>query len=83
MNFITFLQNYTVEIFYLPLVVTPYSDDLFFMPVFASLYPLLSPDVPRISRHHQAVTRGDKIKPLNTLSKDRKVEINLFLRIMM
>ena len=60
-------QNYTVEIFYLPLVIVPYSEDLFFMPVFASLYPLLSPDVPRISKHHQAVTRGDKIKPLTNL----------------
>ncbi|MPC26511.1 Sec1 family domain-containing protein 2 [Portunus trituberculatus] len=62
-------MNYTVEIFYLPLVIVPYSEDLFFMPVFASLYPLLSPDVPRISKHHQAVTRGDKIKPLAGLGE--------------
>lgn len=62
-------MNYTVEVFYLPLVIVPYSEDLFFMPVFASLYPLLSPDVPRISKHHQAVTRGDKIKPLTGLGE--------------
>lgn len=62
-------MNYTVEIFYLPLVIVPYSEDLFFMPVFAPLYPLLSPDVPRISKHHQAVTRGDKIKPLTGLGE--------------
>lgn len=62
-------MNYTVEIFYLPLVVVPYSEDLFFMPVFSSLYPLLSPDIPRISKHHQAVTRGDKIKPLTGLGE--------------
>lgn len=70
-NILTWMgnMNYTVEVFYLPLVVVPYAEDLFFMPVFTSLYPLLSPDVPRISKHHQAVTRGDKIKPLTTLNE--------------
>ncbi|KAG0727468.1 Sec1 family domain-containing protein 2 [Chionoecetes opilio] len=62
-------MNYTVEILYIPLVVAPYNEDLFFMPAFTPLYPLLSPDVPRIAKHHQAVSRGDKIKPPTALSE--------------
>ncbi|XP_042217160.1 sec1 family domain-containing protein 2-like isoform X1 [Homarus americanus] len=62
-------MNYTAEIFYLPLVVAPYSENLFFMPPFSTLYPLLNSDVRRISKLQQACGKGDKIKPVENLGE--------------
>ncbi|XP_045623964.2 sec1 family domain-containing protein 2 isoform X2 [Procambarus clarkii] len=62
-------MNYTVEIFYIPLVIAPYSENLLFMPCFSKLYPLLSSDVVRISRLQQALPKGDKAKAVENLGE--------------
>ncbi|XP_069954585.1 sec1 family domain-containing protein 2-like isoform X2 [Cherax quadricarinatus] len=62
-------MNYTIEIFYNPLVIAPYSEKLFFMPTFSKLYPLLNSDVLRISKLQQALPKGDKMKPVENLGE--------------
>lgn len=62
-------RHYTVEIFNIPLVVVPYSENLLMMPSFSKLYPLLGSDVPRISKLQQSLAKGDKIKPVENLGE--------------
>ncbi|KAK7072848.1 Sec1 domain-containing protein 2 [Halocaridina rubra] len=63
-------MNYTVEIIYLPLVIVSYCDDLFFIPPFADLYPLLEEDVQKIAKLQQdSLPKGEKIKLVESLGE--------------
>ncbi|XP_068243178.1 sec1 family domain-containing protein 2-like isoform X2 [Palaemon carinicauda] len=63
-------MNYTVEIISLPLVIVPYSENLFFMPPFSEIYPLMEGDVQRIAKlQQQSVTKGERIKVVESLGE--------------
>ncbi|XP_076043929.1 sec1 family domain-containing protein 2-like isoform X2 [Oratosquilla oratoria] len=59
--------NYTVEIFYLPLVFVPATDNLLLLPAFSSIYPLLDSDIPTIARLQQMFSKGERLKPVESL----------------
>ncbi|XP_037803217.1 sec1 family domain-containing protein 2-like [Penaeus monodon] len=75
-------MNYTVEIFYIPLVVVPYSESLFFMPPFADLYPLLNTDVARLAKLQQAQAKGERVKLVESLADVEFHHLPFEMRIM-
>lgn len=55
-----YFQNYTVEIFYFPLILIAPTQDTFLLPIFQELFPFFEDEIQDMMRHCMEFGKADR-----------------------